>query len=210
MSVDSIIALYESNFNSFENCASEASNYGGYLRGHKGAFLESLTKNIVEIAFKESGINGTLTIDSKKRKIYDDNNDFYKFSIDVQVFVDDIPFFTIECKNYCDISMFKRVVYDSVVAQRFQNVPQTYLIQFEDSMNCSGNVPFLNNSSTVNFCLNVMNNNNLKIITLLQGQRNSNRPINKKEFHKTLERSVVIAVKNEFKTAFQKINKDMI
>lgn len=207
MSANSIVALYESNFAIFENSATEAANYGGYLRGHKGAFLESLTKKMVEIAFMESGVDGELVIDSKKRKIFDENDDFYKFSIDVQVFVDGTPCFTVECKNYCDISMFKRVVYDSVVAQKFQNVQKTYLIQFEDSMNCSGNVPFLNNSSTVNFCLNVMNNDNLKIITLLPGQRNSNRPINKKEFHKTLELSVIEAVIKEFKNTFQNMVK---
>jgi hypothetical protein len=199
----SIVNKYEQNFDGFESSAVVAENYGGYLRGHKGAFLEELTKDFVTLAFKESGVSGKLSIDSKKRVINDSNDDFYKFSIDVQVFVNDNLIFTVECKNYCDISMFKRVVYDSVVAQKFLNAKKTYLIQFEDSMNCKGEVPFLNNSSTTNFCLNVMNNDNLKIITLLPGQRNSNRPINKKEFRKSLDISVVRKVCDEFIKTFK-------
>lgn len=202
MTLQDIIDNYNNQMNLFENLAQESENYGGYLRGKKGYYLEDMIKHIVQICCDELNIND-IVIDSKKEKIYDDLNNYYNFSIDIQVKYQNNILVSIESKNYCDISMFKRVICDSLIAQEFQHVNKTYLFQLEDCMNNNGVGTNIEYSPTVKFLLNFFHNDKLKILTLLEGQRKSTKPINKKEFHKELKYLSLYEIKEELKSAIK-------
>lgn len=202
MTLQDIIDNYNNQMNLFENLAQESENYGGYLRGKKGYYLEDMIKHIVQICCDELNIND-IVIDSKKEKIYDDLNNYYNFSIDIQVKYQNNILVSIESKNYCDISMFKRVICDSLIAQEFQHVNKTYLLQLEDCMNNNGVGTNIEYSPTVKFLLNFFHNDKLKILTLLEGQRKSTKPINKKEFHKELKYLSLYEIKEELKSAIK-------
>lgn len=202
MTLNDIIIYYNNILKNMDNDACLSQNYGGYLRGNKGILLEKITKDLLSIAVDELNLKN-ITIDSKKEKLIDCNSDYYNFSIDVQVKYNNHILITVEDKNYCDISMFKRVIIDSLIAQQYQNVGQTFLLQFEDSMNNKGIGNNIQYSSTVNFLLNFLKNDKLKILTLLEGQRKSTKPINKIEFFKELHYNVLYNIKEEFKKSIK-------
>lgn len=202
MTLEDIISFYNNTIKNIENEAIVAENYGGCLRSNKGALVENIARLLIQLICEELGFND-IVIDSKKEKIAYNEDSFYNFSIDIQVKYNNILLLPIECKTYCDISMFKRVLYDANIARDFQNVKKSFLLQLEDSMNNKGVGSNIIYSKSTQFLYDYERNNICQILTLLDGQRNSHRPINKIEYFKELSYNTIYDVKETLKKALK-------
>lgn len=200
MSNEEILSFYNQHMLTVNNEALLAENYGGYLRGHNGCLVENIAIMFLTSICEELELKD-VTIDSKKERLYDKDGNYYDFSIDIQLKYKDKIFIVIEAKTYCEISMFKRVLFDREIAKRHQGVEKAFLLQLEDAMGNEGVGSKIKYSPTVKFLLN--EGYDINILTLLEGQRRSSRPISKPEFFKELKPEVLDDIRNVLKKAIQ-------
>ncbi|HNS83754.1 MAG TPA: restriction endonuclease, partial [Candidatus Cloacimonas sp.] len=116
------------------------------------------------------------------------NSFYYNLKIDVPVYIDDELVMAIECKSYTENAMLKRVLVDFTLLKTQYPVLDCILLQLEsqltgDYSNISQSIIF--GSSSTHTLLSYFDVD-LYIITLLQGERNVNKPIHKKEYFKEL------------------------
>lgn len=212
--LNKIISEYNKLVKNIDKDAAKESEraYGGIIRAGKGGFVESMTKDLVRIAWENDlkqdpsrmDINKNkipITVqdgyiarisDPKVKKYVQDNcgnKDFsYKFGTDVQVFIDNCMALPIECKAYSENAMLKRILFDALLMKGATGVDTYYLVQLESQL--GGDYSELNDvtygspaTHALLSCVNV----ELKIITLLKGERRVDKPIHKPEFFKELE-----------------------
>ena len=184
--------------------------YGGVIRSKKGSLVENMTANLVKIAWTDI-LNQQLSrmeINKKKMPIkisddyiarildpevksYVENNRRlfkYKFGTDVQVFIDGKLVLPIECKAYTENAMIKRILFDAELMKEAVGTQTYYLVQLESQL--GGDYSKLNEvtyGSPATHALLSHVDVELKIITLLKGERDINRPIHKIEFFKELK-----------------------
>jgi hypothetical protein len=112
----------------------------------------------------------------------------YKFGTDVQVYIDQRLVLPIECKAYTENAMLKRILFDAKLMKESMGINTYYLVQLESQL--GGDYCKLNNvtyGSPATHALLSHVDVDLKIITLLKGERMVDRPIHKSEFFKELE-----------------------
>jgi len=187
---------------------SEYRAYGGIIRAGKGKMLESITKVLVELAWKELDkkedrlkIIGTRVLIPIQEDYIErvDNNELkehikknlkkymYPYKPDVLVMIDDKPVLEIECKTYTENAMLKRILVDCTLCkEKYPNI-KFILLQLESQL--GGDYCELKNNflgSTSSHTLLSYFDIDLKIITLLNGERRVDKPIHRKEFFKPL------------------------
>lgn len=195
--------------------------YGGIIRAGKGKLVESIAQNLVKIAWQDvmSQDERRLRIDKKKipvtikdgyidriqdenvRKYVSDHKDemIYYFGTDVQVYVDGILRLPIECKAYTENAMMKRILFDAALMKEVKNTSVYYLLQLESQL--GGDFSELNDityGSPATHALLSHVNADLKIITLLKGERKVDKPIHKTSFYKPLEEKELLKAVNIF------------
>ncbi len=194
--------------------------YGGIIRAGKGILVESMAKNIVEIAWHNiGGKAGRLSFDKKPvlvpiRKQYVNRvkdpkvqlyilknikNYVYKFKTDVHVNIDDKLVIGIECKAYTENAMMKRIAVDGMFLKQAHPKAQNVLFQLESQL--GGDYSDIKKdihygSNPTHTILSYFDDVDLNIITLLEGERKVDRPIHKKQFYKQLK---TISVKHAVK-----------
>ncbi len=178
--------------------------YGGVIRATKGTLLEDFLERLINNVWKNLGgdIN-RLDINSKKvkvkinesfiiniendyikNKIFNDiDKYFYNCSVDKHVFIDNKFIFAIESKNYTENAMLKRVLIDFwFIKHRFPLI-ETFLVQFESQL--GGDYSELKSkdltigSYSSNSIMSYFPSVNLKIRTLMPGERRVDKPIHK-------------------------------
>ncbi len=183
--------------------------YGGIIRAGKGELVESMTTHLVQIAWQDVLGQRALRMEINKKKMLIGINDayidrigdpkvrayvkanreslVYKFGTDVQVFVDGRLVLPIECKAYSENAMLKRILFDAALMKEAVGAGTYYLVQLESQL--GGDYSELNDTAYGSPATHALLSHidvDLKIITLLKGERRVDRPIHKAEFFKEL------------------------
>ena len=191
---DRVISVVDSDA---ENAKDRA--YGGVIRATKGKLQEHITEKLAAITWQFiGGSPDSLEINSKKIAIpirneyvsqikepevrnYIKENiiDYtYKLSVDKHIFIDGEFVIGIECKAYAENAMLKRILVDfDLLKSRYPNL-SCYLFQLESQLGgdySSLAKPVYGSHST--HTIQSYFACDLNIITLLEGERNINRPI---------------------------------
>ena len=163
----------------------------GGVRTEKGDVVEQITKDLVRIAWsKISNNQNRLTMDRKKVKIgFGDSSDVYKLSQDVNVYIDNAFKISIECKSYTEVAMYKRILTDALLLKkRVPSIKFFFVVQLENFMGGDyGNKIEPTGSSSVRVLNHFFPDVRIDVLTLLDGDREINKPIHKPENFKPLK-----------------------
>jgi len=216
--LDGIIAAYKTLVDGIDEKAinENTRSYGGIIRAGKGELVESISRHLIELSwYSVGGDLSRLEINSKKfpikinldyiekikdeevkNKILENISDYtYGISVDNQVFIDANFVLGMECKAYTENAMMKRILFDfHLLKTLFPNL-FCYLLQLESQL--GGDYSELNEktygSNSTHTLMSYMPDVDLKIITLLKGERKVDEPIHKEGFNKTLEKENVLS-----------------
>ena len=184
----------------------------GYIRSVKGKLLEDITEALVKIAWNNLGGSASdINISKKKidveisedsgyldrQKIKDLNlynyltenfsKHIYRLSVDKHISINDKFVMAIECKSYTENAMLKRVCMDFGFLYKYNPKISCALVQFESQL--GGDYSHLAKSKYGSNSSHVIMSYfpfDLQIITLLEGERNIEKPFHKPEFYKPL------------------------
>jgi len=218
--IKSLINAYEFLVKGIDTKAKEAEDraYGGIIRAGKGMLVESLAKSLIEIAWKELGKDPSrLSLEKKvvkipikkeyiqriknpevKRFIKKHINDFYyPLKTDVHVHVDGEFKIAIECKAYTENAMLKRILVDFTLLKQVYPDLAFVLFQLESQLGGDYSSPnYIKYGSPSTHTLLSYFDIDLNIITLLEGERQVDKPIHRPEYYKALrEDSLLNALK---------------
>ncbi|RKY24314.1 MAG: restriction endonuclease [Planctomycetota bacterium] len=196
--------------------------YGGVVRAGKGILVESIAKNIVEIAWKElGGDKGRLSLKKKVIKIpinkryikniktpeikeYIQKNIsecYYNLKTDIHVHIDNKFVIGVECKAYAENAMMKRILVDFTLLRQVYSSLSCVLFQLESQL--GGDYSKISKSITLgSFPTHTLMSYfdvDLIVITLLEGERKVKRPIHKPEFFKELQPFSIVKAVEIFK-----------
>jgi hypothetical protein len=201
--------------------------YGGIIRAGKGKLVEGMATHLVQIAWEDVLHQSRARMEINKKKMPIGINDkyidriadtrvkeyvqnhraelVYKFGTDVQVFIDGRLVLPIECKAYSENAMLKRILFDAELMKEAVGTDTYYLVQLESQL--GGDYSALNDvtfGSPATHALLSHVDVNLKIITLLQGERKVDRPIHKAEYYKELKMSALLKAVDLFANDMKK------
>lgn len=184
--------------------------YGGFVRAAKGKMQEYIADELIRITWSVelSRDPNELAINSKKIKIpiqmdYVDaikvrvikdyilsniRKYYYGLSVDKHVFIKNKLVIGIECKAYTENAMLKRILVDfHLLKTKFPNM-LSYLFQLESQLGGDYSIEVADpkGSPSSHTLMSYFSAVDLKIVTLLEGERKVNRPINKAQFFKPL------------------------
>ncbi|GAA9149984.1 hypothetical protein BTM352_07130 [Helicobacter pylori] len=225
-SIKDIIQVYNSVVKDIDKNAQgqDSRAYGGVIRSAKGKLLEDISEKIVKIAWQNIGANANrLEINSKKIKIpikdsYIENiankqvrayilerkeDYYYGLSVDKHIFVDNQLVMGIECKNYTENAMLKRILVDFHLLKTLYPNISCYLFQLESQL--GGDYSALPEtplgSKPTHSIMSYFESVNLNIVTLLKGERNINQPTHKnfKPLDEQILNKTIKLMENELK-----------
>ena len=196
--------------------------YGGIIRSAKGGLVESIAKHVIEIAWSSlCSDEERLSFDKKKVKVYikpdyikkipdkeirdyirqNIDNYFYKIKTDIHVYIDKTFVMGVECKAYAENAMIKRVLIDFALLKGQYPELTCVLFQLESMLGGDYSQPMKSKifGSASTRTLMSYFDVDLKIITLLEGERKVKGPIHKKEYYKELKYDNLHKAANEFR-----------
>ncbi len=184
--------------------------YGGFVRAAKGKIQEFISDELIHIAWDvELGKDkNRLAINSDKiripikleyvrairdREIKDYilsniQRYYYGLSVDKHVFIDGKMILGIECKAYTENAMIKRILVDfHLLKTKVPNL-RCYLFQLESQLGGDYSVQIKKpkGSTQTHSIMSYFGDVDLRIVTLLSGDRKVDQPINKAKFFKPL------------------------
>lgn len=196
-------------------------SYGGVIRAGKGLLVESMAKNLVEIAWKEiGGKPERLSLEKQTVRIpikpeYVDRiknpevkeyikknigNFYYTLKADVHVYIDGKFKIVIECKAYTENAMMKKILVDFTLFKQVYPDLSFVLLQLESQL--GGDYSIKNgvrHGSPSTHTLLSYFDIDLNIITLLEGERKVDKPIHKLDYYKSLRVESLTAALTVFK-----------
>lgn len=226
--LNALIAAYDKLICGIDSEAMESQEraYGGIVRAGKGKLVENLATELVKIAWLDVLKQNRDRLDINKKKIpvkvkesYILNmNDkiikdyllankhklIYKFGTDVHVYIDNELLLPIECKAYTENAMMKRILFDAELMKEAKNINTYFLFQLESQL--GGDISQLNETTFGSASTHVLMSHTdveLKVITLLKGERAVEKPIHKKEFYKPLKKKELQKALNIFTKALE-------
>ncbi len=188
----------------------EGRAYGGFIRSAKGKMQEYITNQIIQIAWNSELAKDVkrLSINSEKIPIpikieyVNEIKDpaikdyilsnikryYYGLSVDKHVFVDGKFIFGIECKAYTENAMIKRILVDFLLLKTIHPNLFCYLFQLESQLggDYSSEIKAPKGSPSTHTLMSYFSEVDLRVVTLLPGERKVDEPINKPEFFKPL------------------------
>ena len=163
----------------------------GGVRTEKGDIVEQITKDLVRIAWsKISNNQNRLIMDRKKVRIgFGNSSDIYRLSQDINIYIDGAFKISVECKSYTEVAMYKRILIDALLLKkRVPSIKSFFVVQLENFMGGDyGNRIEPTGSSSVRVLNHFFPDIKINIITLLDGDRNIDKPIHKPENFKPLK-----------------------
>jgi|FaiFalDrversion2_1042247.scaffolds.fasta_scaffold01783_3 hypothetical protein len=185
--------------------------YGGIIRAGKGKLVESITKEMILIAWQLLGANSNrIKFDNRKVKVPINKNYinniknpevkqyllknlkkcYYGQKSDLHVYIDNKFVMAVECKAYTENAMMKRILVDFMLLKKAYPNLKFLLVQLESQLGGDFSTKLCNNplGSFPTHTLLSHFDVELNIITLLEGERDINKPIHKKDFFKPLKR----------------------
>ncbi len=160
----------------------------GAVRYTKGKIVEDITKDIIKIAWsKISSDEDRLRMD-KKKIVIKTNDEVYKLSQDIHVYIDDELRVSVECKSYTEVAMYKRVLVDaSLLKQAVPTINSFFIVQLENFLGGDYGKDIEAKGSESVITLNrLFPEVNTVVITLLDGDRDINKPLHKPKYYKPL------------------------
>jgi len=197
--------------------------YGGIIRAGKGELVESITREMILIAWQLLGGNPRRIEFGTKRVKVPINEDYiknikdpevknyllenitkcyYGQKSDLHVYIDSKFVMAVECKAYTENAMMKRILVDFTLLRKAYPKLKFLLVQLESQ---------LGGDYSSKLCMNPLGSFpthtllshfdvDLNIVTLLMGERDITKPIHKKEFFKPLTKesleSAIDVIKN--------------
>lgn len=189
----------------------EGRAWGGFLRATKGKLQEHITESIVKAAFlhvlkiQES----RLEINSRKIDVQIDEayirelrdarvreyiqshlkSYVYGLSVDKHIFVDGKFIAGIECKAYTENAMLKRILVDFMLLRKSNPDLRCFLFQLESQLGGDySRLPAIAfGSHPTHTLMSYFRGVNLQIITLLEGERRVEEPIDRPDHFKPLK-----------------------
>ena len=161
----------------------------GAIRYKKGKIVEDITKDIIKLAWSKISSDESRISTNKKKIIIKTNGEVYKVSQDIHIFIDNVFKISVECKSYTEVAMYKRVLIDAqLLKTAIPTITDFFIVQLENFLggDYGKNIEAKGSESVITLD-RLFPNINLKIITLLSGDRNINKPIHKPDFFKPLE-----------------------
>jgi len=196
--------------------------YGGIIRSAKGGLVESIAKHVIETAWSSlCSDKNRLSFNKERvkvhikpdyiRKIPDKGirdyirknivDYFYTITTDVHVHINKTFVMGIECKAYTENAMFKRILVDFTLLKSLYPKLICVLFQLESQLGGDYSQPLINKIFGSNSTHTLMSyfDVDLKIITLLEGERKVDKPIHKKDYYKELKYESLYKAANEFR-----------
>jgi hypothetical protein len=228
--IDEIISAYNLLVKGIEAKANDDESeraYGGIIRAGKGMLVENITKLILEIAWNKIGGNSERINFEKQTKklpirreyldglnnkevsqyILDNiDNYFYTLKSDVHCNIDGKFAIGVECKAYTENAMIKRILVDFTLMKYAWPNLNCYLIQLESQLGgdySSIQKPLTTGSPSTHTLLSYFNVD-LKIITLLEGERKVDKAIHKPNHYKELTRESLEKAIKQFQNSLKK------
>jgi len=227
--IKEVILLYNSIIKGIRQIALDdlTRAYGGVIRAAKGTFVEDITKLLIIIAWEElGGKSERLSFIKETKKLKIENTFFEKIEnkivkdyvlqnikdyffvikADVHCNIDNELVLGVECKAYTENAMLKRIMVDFTFMKKLWPNVNCILLQLENFM--GGDYGELQKpiqyGSKPTYTILSHFDVNLKIITLLEGDRHVKKPIHQKEYFKDLEEKNLRIAIDEFKTILKK------
>lgn len=216
-----MLASYNDMMSSINEAAQTQSKraYGGFVRGVKGKWWEALTHSLILLAWKElNGKRKDLEIQGRKIKIpirqsylsmieqedvkahIENKPHFFMASVDKHVYVKGAFVMGIECKNYTENAMLKRIMLDFMMLRSQYPNLKCALFQLESQL--GGDHSELNEitlGSKSSHTIMSLFDFPLQIVTFLKGERKVDQPIHKPGFYKQLDESQLLIAKELLK-----------
>ncbi|MBM3160840.1 MAG: restriction endonuclease [Bacteroidetes bacterium] len=228
--IDEIILAYNLLVKGIESRANNDESdraYGGIIRAGKGMLVENITKLILEIAWLKIGgnpnrisfekqikklpirkdyINELTNSDIRKFILENIDNYYYSIKTDVHCNIDGVLVVGAECKAYTENAMMKRILVDfTLMKQAWPNL-NCFLIQLESQLggDYSSISKTVKTGSPSTHTLFSYFDVDLKIVTLLEGERKVDKPIHKSDYYKELTRTSLESAIHQFEIALKK------
>jgi len=165
-----------------------AKDTAGAVRYTKGKIVEDITKDIIRIAWSKISPDETRLRMDKKKVVIKTNDEVYRLSQDIHVYIDDIFRISVECKSYTEVAMYKRVLVDaSLLKEAVPTISAFFIVQLENFLGGDyGAKVEAKGSESVITLDRLYPQINIHIITLLDGDRDIKRPLHKPEYFKPL------------------------
>lgn len=182
----------------------------GGVRHTKGDIVEEITRELIRIAWSRiSNDQNRLKIDRRKVVIDNDKDPeaLYRISQDIHVYVDDEFRISIECKSYTEVAMYKRILVDaSLLKAKVPAIKNFYVVQLENFMGGDySTVIDAKGSPSVKALNHFFPELNIKVLTLLDGDRDIKKPIHKPEYYKSLNNDRLNYAIDQFQKAFSNL-----
>lgn len=199
----------------------------GIIRSEKGALVERMTKNLIEIAWLDLELEKSrLGFEKEKVRIpikpeyieklknreiaewikKNIHDFYYKSQVDIHVNVDQKFVLGVECKAYSENAMMKRILIDfSLLRQKFPKL-ECALLQLESQLTGDYSQPgksIIYGSKSTHTLLSLFDVD-LHIITLLEGERKVKAPIHELEFGKKLKLELLEKAIHSFQEILKK------
>lgn len=215
--LDGLVEDYERTIGIMELNANENEEraYGGFVRQAKGKLQEYITKRLIEITWLNelNQDEARLDINSNKipipirldylnripkylkKHIKEHLEDYtYKLSVDRHVYIDRKFILGIECKAFTENAMIKRILVDFALLKTQYPHLKCFLFQLESML--GGDYELVTDkplgATATHSIMSYFETVDLRILTLIKGERKVDKPIQKPGFYKPLERSALI------------------
>lgn len=168
-------------------------SWGNYLEQSENRLKQDKEKKAIKIIDVEAYIQRygespiVETIKSKKNTIK------YNFGTDNHVYIDGTLVLAIECKSYTESAMLKRIIYDRRMLYEFAPEANYVLLQLESAL--GGDFALCSRASFGSNQYHVFmsrEQTNIDVITLLEGRRDADNPIHRRENGKELKKEHLV------------------
>jgi len=180
-----------------------AKDTAGAVRYTKGKIVEDITKDIIRIAWsKISPDESRLRMDKKKVTIKT-NDEVYRLSQDIHIYIDGIFRISVECKSYTEVAMYKRILVDaSLLKKAVPTINSFFVIQLENFLGGDYGIKVKAKGSDSVITLNRLYPKiDIKVLTLLDGDRDIKKPLHRPEYFKPLREERLNYTIAQFKKA---------
>jgi len=160
----------------------------GAVRYTKGKIVEDITKDLIKIAWSKISNDASRLKMDKKKVVIKTNDEVYKLSQDIHIYIDGIFRISIECKSYTEVAMYKRVLVDaSLLKNAVPMIGAFFIVQLANFLGGDYSKKIEAKGSESVITLNrLFPEVNMNVITLLDGDRDINKSLHKPEYFKPL------------------------
>ena len=177
----------------------------GQIRAKKGRLVEFTAEEVCKIAWRNLGGDPQALKINKHKVPIEYEGDTYYISQDKHVFIDKEFVLSIECKSYTEVAMYKRILFDSYLLKSKYPDLSFVIIQLENWLggDYASKISDFKGSPSVRVLNSFFPDLKILIITLLDGDRDINKPIHEPQFHKPLNiarlKHAILSIENIFR-----------